>query len=40
MFMLGGCGKETPENVLSNLKKEVTNIKSYKITWNMEISND
>ena len=40
MFMLGGCGKETPENVLSNLKKEVTNIKSYKITGNMEISND
>lgn len=40
MFMLGGCGKETPENVLNDLKKEVTNIKSYKITGNMEISND
>lgn len=40
MFMLGGCGKETPENVLNDLKKEVINIKSYKITGNMEISND
>ncbi len=39
-LMLCGCGKENPENIIADLKKEITNIKSYKITGNMEINND
>lgn len=39
-LLLCGCGKESPENIVNELKKEVSNIKSYQITGNMEISND
>lgn len=39
-FVLCGCGKETKEDVLKELKNEINNIKSYKVSGNMEISND
>jgi len=38
--MLCGCGKESTEDVLKDLKISINNVKSYKITGNMEISND
>lgn len=40
ILILTGCGKENKENVLKNFKESINNAKSYKITGNMEISND
>lgn len=37
---LCGCGKETKEDVLKEVKKDLSSVKSYKVTGNMEISND
>ncbi len=39
-FLLCSCGKGTPEDVLKDFKKSVESAKSYKVTGNMEISND
>ncbi len=38
--LLCGCGKETKENIVKDFTDKVKNTKSYKITGNMEISND
>ena len=35
-----GCGKDNPDNVVKEFKDSIKNAKSYKITGNMEISND
>ncbi len=40
LLLLCGCGKESKDNVIKDFKNSVNNIKSYKITGNMEISND
>ena len=40
VLLLCGCGKTSKENVVKDLTKSIENIKSYKITGNMEISND
>lgn len=37
---LCGCGKETKEDVIKDLKSSINGAKSYKLTGNMEISND
>ncbi len=37
---LCGCGKENKEDVIKDFKKSIENAKSYKVTGNMEISND
>ncbi len=40
LLLLCGCGNASKENVVKDFKKSVDNIKSYKLTGNMEISND
>ncbi len=40
LLLLCGCGKESKENIVKDFKDSINNIKSYKITGNMEISND
>jgi len=40
VLLLCGCGKESSEDILKDLQSNINNIKSYKITGNMEISND
>ncbi len=40
MFLLCGCGKETKEDIIKDFTNKIENTKSYKITGNMEISND
>jgi len=40
VLLLCGCGKESSEDVLKDLQKSINNVKSYKVTGNMEISND
>ena len=40
MFTLCSCGKESKEDVLKDFVNNVNSIKSYKLTGNMEISND
>lgn len=40
VFLLCGCGKESPDDIMKSFTDSVSNIKSYKITGNMEISND
>lgn len=40
VLLLCGCGKASPENVLKDFKDSIKNNKSYKLTGNMEISND
>ena len=40
IFMLCGCGTESTEDVLKDLINNTSKIKSYKMTGNMEISND
>lgn len=39
-LLLCGCGKTTKEDVLKDFQDKVSSSKSYKITGNMEISND
>ena len=39
-LIICGCGSENKDSVLKDLKKDLSNIKSYKISGNMEISND
>lgn len=39
-IILCGCGTENKENILNDFKSSIANSKSYKITGNMEISND
>lgn len=39
-LMLCGCGKENKEDVINDLKTNIQKTKSYKVTGNMEISND
>ena len=39
-LFLCGCGKTKPEDVIKDFKNSVNNVKSYKVTGNMEISND
>ena len=39
-FLLTGCGKESKDDVIKDFKNTINNSKSYKITGNMEISND
>lgn len=39
-LIICGCGAENKDNVLKELKKDLSNVKSYKISGNMEISND
>ena len=39
-FLLCGCGKETKEDILKDLKTSINSSKSYKVIGNMEISND
>jgi len=38
--LLCGCGKETKDDVLKEFSKKIESVKSYKVTGNMEISND
>ena len=40
IFLLCGCGTANKEDVMNDLIKKTNKIKSYKITGNMEISND
>ena len=40
VLLLCGCGKGKPEDVLKDFKDSVKSVKSYKMTGNMEISND
>ena len=40
MFLLCSCGKETPENIIKDFASNIDSVKSYKVTGNMEISND
>jgi len=40
ILLLCGCGKENKEDVLDEFQKKINNAKSYKVTGNMEISND
>ena len=40
IFLLCGCGASKPEDVLKDFKDSIKNVKSYKVTGNMEISND
>ena len=40
MFLFSGCGKTSTENVVKDFAKSIDNAKSYKVTGNMEISND
>ncbi len=40
VLLMCGCGKENPDNVLKDFKSNIQNSKSYKVTGNMEISND
>lgn len=40
VLLLCGCGKESKEDVLKELKNKINDTKSYKVTGNMEISND
>ena len=37
MFITAGCGKKSPENLISKFEKSVTNSKSYILKGNMEI---
>ncbi len=37
MFLLTGCGKKTPEDLISKFEKSVNNSKSYTLKGNMEI---
>ena len=37
MFLLTGCGKKTPEDLISKFEKTVNNSKSYTLKGNMEI---
>ncbi len=37
MFLITGCGKKTPENLISKFEKTVNNSKSYTLKGNMEI---
>ncbi len=39
-LMLCGCGSETKEGVLNDFMNNINSTKSYKLTGNMEISND
>lgn len=39
-LMLCGCGSETKEDVLNDFMNNINSTKSYKLTGNMEISND
>jgi len=39
-LLLTGCGKETNEDIIKDLKNTINNVKSYKVIGNMEISND
>lgn len=39
-IMLCGCGKVKKEDIVKDLKSTVNGVKSYKLTGNMEISND
>ncbi len=40
VLLLCGCGKSSPDDVVKDFTKNIDNSKSYKITGNMEISND
>ena len=39
-LLLCGCGKESKDDVIKDFKNNINNSKSYKVTGNMEISND
>lgn len=39
-LMLGGCGSESKEDIIKDFTNSITASKSYKLTGNMEISND
>lgn len=39
-LMLGGCGSESKEDIIKDFTNNITASKSYKLTGNMEISND
>ena len=39
-LLLGGCGKQSKEDVIKDFKNSVNNAKSYKAIGTMEISND
>ncbi len=39
-LLLCGCGKEGKDDVIKDFKNNINNSKSYKVTGNMEISND
>ena len=40
LLCMCGCGKESKDDVLKDFKNSIKNTKSYKVTGNMEISND
>ena len=40
VLLLCGCGKESKDDVIKDFKNNINNSKSYKVTGNMEISND
>ena len=40
LLFLCGCGKNSKEDIVNDLKNSINNSKSYKVIGNMEISND